>query len=157
MAAAFERWMGPRWSPIATAGTLALRVVALWSTAPSAWLPALVVPAGLGRLAAVGLQRLGDVSRPPPGRTFVVGRVTIGELVVTTLALLLVAWIAATGLGLAAVGVAIVVAIGLGLALQVGEGELRGDSLAVVAAAIELVAAVGLAAIDPASQSPFVR
>jgi hypothetical protein len=68
----------------------------------------------------------------------------------------LAAGLTAGGLGLAIVGIAVVVAIALGLAVQVGEGELASDSLAVVAAAVELVAAVGFAAIAPAARSPFI-
>lgn len=156
LAGALDRWLGGRWSPLATGGGLLLRVVALWSTAPGAWLVALVVPAGLGRLAAVGLQRLGDVRRAPAGRSLVVGPVGTVELAVAALVVVTLAALAAGGLGVATVGVAVVIAIVLGLALQLGEGELAADSLAVVAVAIELVAAVGFAAIAPAARSPFV-
>lgn len=156
LAAAFERWLGAKWSPMATGGGLLLRVMALWSTAPTWWLPALVIPAGLGRLAAIGLQRLGDVGPAPDGRSLVVERVGTVEIAVAAVLLLALAAWAAGGLGAAVVGVAIVIAIVLGLSLQLGEGVLAADSLAVVAAAIELVAAVGFAAIAPALQSPFI-
>ena len=156
LAAAFDRWIGGRWSPVATGGALLLRVIALWSTAPGWWLAALVVPAGLGRLAAVGLQRLGDVRRGPDGRSLVIPRIGLIELGLATLAVTVLAVVAAGGLGLAIVGVAVVIAIVLGFSLQLGEGELAADSLAVVAAAIELVAAVGFAAIGPAARSPFI-
>jgi len=157
LAAALDRWLGGRWSPIATGGTLMLRVIALWSTAPAWWLAALVVPAGLGRLAAVGLQRLGDVSPAPDGRSLVIGTVGTVELAFATLVIIALASLAAGGLGAATVGVAVVIAIVLGLSLQLGEGALTADSLSVVAAAIELVGAVGFAAIAPAGQSPFTR
>lgn len=154
---ALDRWLGARWSPIATGGGLLLRVIALWSTAPAWWLAALVVPAGLGRLAAIGLQRLGDVRRGSGGgRSLVVESVGLAELAVATLLVLVIASLAAGGLGAATVGVAIVIAIVLGLSLQLGEGLLAADNLAVVAFAIELVGAVGFAAIGPASHSPFV-
>ena len=156
LAAAFDRWTGPRWSPFATGGSLVLRVIALWSTAPAAWLAALVIPAGLGRLAAIGLQRLGDVRAAPDGRSLVVGMPGLLELAVATAALVVFASLAAGGLGAAAVGAGLVIAIVLGLSLQLGEGTLAADSLAVVAAAVEIVGAVGFAAIDPATRSPFV-
>ncbi|MBK9036144.1 MAG: hypothetical protein IPL61_33695 [Myxococcales bacterium] len=156
MGAAYDRWLGARWAPLAIGGSMLLRVVALWSTAPSAWWAALCLPAGLGRLAAVGLQRLGDVAPAPRGRSFVIGRVAAIELVVATALVAMVAVAAAGGMGLALLGIAAVVAVVLGLALDMGEGELSADSLAVAAAAIELVAAVGLAALDPAARSPFV-
>jgi hypothetical protein len=157
LGAAFDRWIGGRWSPMATGGGLLLRVIALWSTAPAWWLASLVVPAGLGRLAAVGLQRLGDVRPAPDGRSLVVGEVGTLELAVAALVIVGLAAFFAGGLGAATVGVAVVIAIVLGLSLQLGEGVLAADSLAVVAAAIELVGAVGFAAIAPAAQSPFVR
>lgn len=156
LASAFDRWIGGRWTPIATGGGLLLRVVALWSTAPAWWLAALVVPAGMGRLAAIGLQRIGDVRAATAERTLVVGRVGSAELAAAVVAMAVIAGVAAGTLGLVTLGVGVVVAIGLGLALQVGEGELASDSLAVVAAAVELVGAVGMAAIAPASQSPFI-
>lgn len=156
MAAAFDRWLGARWAPQATGGALLLRVVALWSTAPGAWWAALIVPAGVGRLAAVALQRLGDVGPPPRGRSFVLPRVGAVELVAATGVIAVLAVAAAGGLGLVLLAVAAVVAIVLGLALEMGEGELAADALAVAAAALELVAAVGLAALAPATRSPFI-
>jgi hypothetical protein len=155
-AAAYERWLGLRWAASAAAGTALLRVVALWSTAPSAWWGALIAPAALGRLAAVGLQRIGDVAPAPGGRSLVIGRPRDLDLALAVAVVALAAGLTAGGLGLAIVGIAVVVAIALGLAVQVGEGELASDSLAVVAAAVELVAAVGFAAIAPAARSPFI-
>ena len=156
VASAFDRWLGARWSSSATAGAVLLRVVALWSTAPSAWWAALIVPAGFGRLAAVALQRLGDVGPPPLGRSFVIKKVGAIELVIAIAVVAIVTVAFAGGLGFALLGAGAVVAIVLGLALEVGEGELAADSLAVSAAAIELVAAVGLAALAPALRSPFI-
>ena len=156
MAGAFDRWLGTRWAPLATGGALLLRVVALWSTAPASWWAAVIVPAGAGRLAAVALQRLGDVAPPPRGRSFVLRGVSAVELVAACAVVAALAVAASGGAGLAVLGVAAVIAVVLGLALEMGEGELAADSLAVAAAAVELAVAVGFAAVAPAIRSPFV-
>lgn len=156
MASAFDRWLGTRWAPLATGGALLLRVVALWSTAPASWWAAVIVPAGAGRLAAVALQRLGDVAPAPRGRSFVLRGVSAVELVAACGVVAALAVAAAGGSGLAVLGVAAAIAVVLGLALEMGEGELAADSLAVAAAAVELAVAVGLAAVAPAIRSPFV-
>ncbi|MEZ4401039.1 MAG: hypothetical protein R3B06_13525 [Kofleriaceae bacterium] len=156
LAAACARWLGERWAPLVTGAALLLRVVALWSTASTAWWSALVVPAGLGRLAAVGLQRVGDTRRAVLGRSLVVGDIPTFDLGVAALVVTIIAGVALGGLGLATVAVAAVVAVVIGLALQLGEDELAADSLAVVAVAIDLVGAVAIAAIAPAARSPFI-
>jgi len=156
MAGAFDRWLGTRWAPLATGGTLLLRVVALWSTAPALWWAAVIVPAGAGRLAAVALQRLGDVAPAPRGRSFVLRGVSAVELVAACAVIAALAVAASGGSGLAVLGVAAAIAVVLGLALEMGEGELAADSLAVAAAAVELAVAVGFAAVAPAVRSPFV-
>ena len=132
MAGAFDRWLGTRWAPLATGGTLLLRVVALWSTAPALWWAAVIVPAGAGRLAAVALQRLGDVAPAPRGRSFVLRGVSAVELVAACAVIAALAVAASGGSGLAVLGVA------------------------VAAAAVELAVAVGFAAVAPAVRSPFV-
>lgn len=155
-ATAFERWLGLRWSAAATIGVAVLRGVALLSTAPTAWWTALIVPAAVGRVGAIGLQRVGDVGSPPLGRSLVVGRVASADIVAALAVVAIAAVLGAGAPGLAVVGAAAVVAIGLGVAVQASEDELAADSLAVVAAAVELVAAVGFAAVAPAARSPFI-
>ena len=114
MAGAFDRWLGTRWAPLATGGTLLLRVVALWSTAPALWWAAVIVPAGAGRLAAVALQRLGDVAPAPRGRSFVLRGVSAVELVAACAVIAALAVAASGGSGLAVLGVAAAIAVVLG-------------------------------------------
>lgn len=155
--AASERWLGARWATLVVGGSVLGRVVALWSLAPRYWLGALVLAVAAGRWAAVGLQRLGDVAAPGRGRTFVVGAYGWLELAVASVVLAALFVLVAGPVGFAIALVAVIAAVGLGLGVQILDRELAGDSLAAIAAAIELVVLVGLAAAEPATLSPFVR
>ncbi len=152
-----ERWLGARWATLVVGGTVLGRVVAVWSIAPRLWLGALVLATAAGRWAAVGLQRLGDVAPPGRGRTFVVGTVSWVELAAASAVVLIVAVMIAGGAGVALTFAVLVIAVGLGLGVQILDRELAGDSLAAIAAVVELVALVGLAAAEPATGSPFIH
>jgi hypothetical protein len=155
--AATERWLGARWASLVVGGSVLGRVVALWSIAPAYWLGALVMSVAAGRWAAVGLQRLGDVAAPGRGRTFVIGAFTWLELAVASIVIAALFVLVAGAAGFAIALAAVLVAVGLGLGVQILDRELAGDSLAAVAAVIELVVLVGIAAVEPAALSPFVR
>ncbi|HUQ07921.1 MAG TPA: hypothetical protein VM261_35745 [Kofleriaceae bacterium] len=155
--ASTERWLGARWASLVVGGGVLARVVALWSIAPRYWLGALVLSVAAGRWAAVGLQRLGDVGAPGRGRTFVVGAYSWIELAVASIVLAALFVLVAGAAGFAIALVAVIVAVGLGLGVQILDRELAGDSLAAIAAAVELVVLVGMAALEPATLSPFVR
>ena len=155
--AASERWLGARWASLVVGASVLGRLVALWSIAPRYWLGALVLGVAAGRWAAVGLQRLGDVAAPGRGRTFVIGAFSWLELAVASIVLAALFVLVAGAAGFAIALAAVLVAVGLGLGAQILDRELAGDSLAAIAAAIELVVLVGLAAVEPASVSPFIR
>jgi len=155
--AAVERWLGARWAPVVVGGILLGRVTALWSIAPRAWLGALVFAAAVGRLAAVGLQRLGDVGPAGRGRTLIVGPLGAIELAVAAAVVIGLALLVTGAPGLIILLIAGVAAAGFGLGVQLLDRELGGDSLAAIAAAIELIVLVGVAAAEPALLSPFVR
>jgi hypothetical protein len=155
--AASERWLGARWASLVVGGSVLGRVVALWSIAPRYWLGALVLSTAAGRWAAVGLQRLGDVAAPGRGRTFVVGPFAWLELAAASIVVVALFVLVGGAAGVAIALAAVIIAVGLGLGVQILDRELAGDSLAAIAAAIELVVLVGLAAVEPATVSPFVR
>ena len=155
--AASERWLGARWATLVVGGSVLGRLVSLWSIAPRYWLGALVLSVAAGRWAAVGLQRLGDVATPGRGRTFVIGAYGWLELAVASIVLAALFVLVAGAAGFAIAVVAVVIAVGLGLGVQILDRELAGDSLAALAAVIELVVLVGMAAAEPAAVSPFVR
>lgn len=154
--ASMERWLGARWASLVVGGAVLGRVVALWSIAPKYWLGALVLSVAAGRWAAVGLQRLGDVAAPGRGRTFVISTFTWIELAVASIVLAALFVLVGGAAGFAIALAAVIIAVGLGLGVQILDRELAGDSLAAIAAAIELVVLVGMAAVEPASLSPFV-
>lgn len=165
LARTVERWMGradddPALGPAGTTALLSgalLRMVAVVSIRPSAWLAALVVAPLVGRWSALCLQRLGDVLEPPVSgrRSLLVGGVTWWQVGIVTA---LVAIVAVLGLGfaalliLAAVGALIFV---LGLVVERNRGGLDGHALAAVAALAELGALIGVAALAPALTSPW--
>lgn len=155
--AASERWLGARWASLVVGGSVLGRVVALWSIAPTYWLGAFVLSVAAGRWAAVGLQRLGDVAASGRGRTFVIGAFTWLELAVASVVIAAMFVLVAGAAGFAIALAAVLVAVALGLGVQILDRELAGDSLAAVAAVIELVVLVGMAAVEPATLSPFVR
>ncbi len=155
--AASERWLGARWASLVVGAIVLGRVVAIWSIAPAVWLGALVLSAAASRWAAVALQRLGDVAAPGRGRTFVVSGMGWPELAVTSIVVLALAVLVAGWAGVAIIIAAVVAAVAMGLGVQILDRELAGDSLAAIAAVIELIVLVGLAATDPAALSPFVR
>lgn len=172
LARAVERWSGRDpgalvgdgdHGPIGPAGTSVLlavaltRVVAVIAIRPSAWLAALVVAPLLGRWAALALQRLGDVLEPPAPdrRSLVVGGVSWLQLGVVTA---LVGVVAVLGLGAVALVLLAMcgaIAFVAGLVVERARGGLDGHSLAAVAAACEVLALVGIAAIAPALVSPW--
>jgi hypothetical protein len=155
--AASERWLGARWATLVVGAAILGRLVALWSMAPRLWLGAFVLAAAGGRWAAVGLQRLGDVSAPGRGRTFVVAPLSWLELGAASAVVLVLALLVAGAAGLAIMLAAVLIAVGLGLGVQILDRELAGDSLAAIAAVVELVVLIGLAAAEPATMSPFLR
>ena len=155
--AASERWLGARWASLVVGAGVLARIVALWSLAPRMWLGALVLGAAAGRWAAVGLQRLGDVGAAGRGRTFVVGAMGWLELGVASAAVVVLAILVAGWVGLALALVVAATAVGLGLGVQTFDRELGGESLAAIAAVVELIVLVGLAAAAPAALSPFTR
>lgn len=155
--AASERWLGARWASLVVGGSVLGRVVAIWAIAPKYWLGAFVLSVAAGRWAAVGLQRLGDVAAPGRGRTFVVGAYTWLELAVASIVLTALFVLVGGAAAFAVLLAAVIIAVGLGLGVQILDRELAGDSLAAIAAAIELVVLVGMAAVEPATLSPFVR
>lgn len=166
LARVVERWLGrdDDLGAVGPAGTSAMlavtvaRVIAIITIRPSAWLAALVVAPLCGRWAALALQRLGDVLEPamPERRSLVVGGVSWLQLGVVTA---LVAVIAVLGLGatalllLAVIGAVAFVA---GLVAERARGGLDGYTLAAVAAACEVIALVGVAAMAPALTSPWL-
>jgi cobalamin synthase len=155
--ASSERWLGARWASLVVGGSVLGKVVALWSIAPRFWPGALVLSVAAGRWAAVGLQRLGDVAAPGRGRTFVIGAFSWLELAVASVVIAALFVLVGGAAGLAIALAAVVVAVALGLGVQILDRELAGDSLAAVAAVIELVVLIGMAAAEPAALSPFVR
>jgi adenosylcobinamide-GDP ribazoletransferase len=141
----------------ALVGASLLRVVALLSIRPSAWLAALVVAPLIGRWAALALQRLGDLleAPAPDRRSLVVGEVSWGTLALVTAG---VAVIAGLGLGLAGLLLlvaAAAVAFAIGLVAEKRRGGLDASTLAAVAALAEVIALVGAAALAPALVSPW--
>ena len=137
--------------------TVILRVVAIVSIRPSAWLAALVLAPLIGRWAALALQRLGDVLEPPvpERRSLIVGEVGWGQVGIVTA---LVALLAVLGLGWSALlvlAVVAAVAFGIGLASERKRGGLDSHGLAAVAAVCEVIALIGAAAIAPAVLSPW--
>lgn len=169
LARVFERWLARDDADelgrgIGAAGTSALlaaaviRVIAIIATRPSVWLAALVIAPLVGRWAALALQRLGQVIDvpEPDRRSLVVGAVSWATLGVVTA---LVALLAVLGVGAAGLLLLILPA---GLALAVGvvvertRGGLDAPTLGAVAAACELIVFVGVAAIAPATASPWV-
>jgi len=172
LARSVERWLrrgygdvdaGVVVPAIGPAGTTALlvagllRVVALISIRPSAWLGALVVAPLIGRWCALALQRLGQLVEPPLGdrRSLVVGEVGWGSLAIVTV---LVSMLAVLGLGWASLLVLLAagaIAFAIGLAVEKQRGGLDGDTLAAVAAIGEVIALIGAAAIAPALRSAW--
>lgn len=165
LARVFERWLArDDADAIGAAGVSALlgasliRVIAIVATRPSVWLAALVIAPLVGRWAALALQRLGQVIDvpEPDRRSLVVGAVSWTTLGVVTA---LVALLAVLGVGAAGLLLLILPA---GLALAVGvvvertRGGLDAPTLGAVAAACELIVFVGIAAIAPATASPWV-
>jgi adenosylcobinamide-GDP ribazoletransferase len=166
LARTIERWLsrdddapltlGPAGVTSLVAAAL-IRVVAVIAIRPSAWLAALVLAPLIGRWSALLLQRLGDVLEPPASdrRSLVVGEVGWGQVGVVTA---LVGLLAVLGLGwtaLLVVGGAGAVALAVGLGSESRRGGLDGDSLAAAAAACEVLALVAIAAIAPATVSPW--
>jgi len=165
LARTVERWLGRSDDDpaLGAAGTTALlssaviRVVAIVSIRPSAWLAALVVAPLIGRWAALCLQRLGDVLEPPVSgrRSLLVGGVTWLQVGIVTA---LVGIVAVLGLGLASLLLLAAVAaltFLAGLVVERRRGGLDGHALAAVAAVCEVIALIGVAAIAPALTSPW--
>lgn len=165
LARTVERWLGRADDDpaLGAAGTTALlsaaviRVVAIVSIRPSAWLAALVVAPLVGRWSALCLQRLGDLLEPPMSgkRSLLVGDVSWLQVGVVTA---LVAVIAVLGLGFGALLVLAALAavtFVVGLLVERGRGGLDGHSLAAVAALCEVCALIGIAGLAPALTSPW--
>ena len=166
LARTLERWLsgepdeGAGLGPVAITtltSTALVRIVAVIAIRPSAWLAALVVAPMIGRWAALLLQRLGDALEPPRNdkRSLLVGEVSWAQVGVVTALVALITVLGLGGYGLIVLAVAGAVAFALGLTSERRKGGLDGDALAAAAAACEVIALVGIAAVAPALASPW--
>jgi adenosylcobinamide-GDP ribazoletransferase len=135
-----------------------IRIVAVIAIRPSAWLAALVVAPLIGRWAALLLQRLGDVLEPASNdrRSLIVGEVSWAQVGIVTGLVTLITVLGLGVSGLLVLAAAGAVAFAIGLTSERRRGGLDGDALAAAAAACELIAFIGIAALAPAIASPWV-